>query len=267
MSTESASDFASDTAVAPLGGARYRGRAPGAWFGPIAPNGGFLAALVLRAITAELDAADREPRSLTVHFLRPPAEGELDVALQVERTGRTASTVSARVEQGGRLVAIVLCTFTQRYEGAAEWAPPVPEVPPPPEVAVAGMEGAPRMFGQMELRPLYGGQAFAGAGFDDAVVGGWLRPRVAHPIDHPLLAFLSDAWWPSAFSRLEKPSPAPTLDLTIHFRGVLPQGEHEYVLGRYESRAAIAGVFEEDGELWSEDGRLLAQSRQIALVL
>ncbi len=265
MSIQTPADFAVDSAVEALGSGRYRGRAPGAWFGPIAPNGGFLAAVVLRAMIAELDAGDREPRSLTAHFLRPPAEGELDIELRAERSGRTASTVSGRVEQGGRLMAIVICTFTRRYAAAAEWAPPAPAVPPPEEVEVADVrEGAPRMFDQMENRPLFGTRMFAGEG--EALVGGWLRPRVPHRVDHPLLAFLADAWWPSPFARLSAPSPAPTLDLTIHFRGVLPEGEHEFVLGRFESRAAIAGLFEEDGELWSQDGRLLAQSRQLALL-
>lgn len=261
-----AADFASDSAVEPLGDHRYRGHASGAWFGPIALNGGFLAAVVLRAMLAEIGEGDREPRSLTTHFLRPPAVGDLEIALRVERSGRTASTVTGRVEQEGRLVAITVCTFTRRYDGAAEWAPPTPAVLPPADVASAApRDGRPRMFDQIEARPLFGGRMFAGG--DEAIVGGWLRPCVPHRVDHPLLAFLSDAWWPSPFARLSGPSPAPTLDLTIHFRGVPPEGEHEYVLGRFESRAALAGLFEEDGELWSEDGRLLAQSRQLALLL
>ena len=40
----------------------------------------------------------------------------------------------------------------------------------------------------------------------------------------------------------------------------------DHVLGRFSSRLAVAGVWEEDGELWSPDGELIAQSRQLALV-
>ena len=41
----------------------------------------------------------------------------------------------------------------------------------------------------------------------------------------------------------------------------------EFVLGRFSSRLLHDGFFEEDGELWAPDGRLLAQSRQLAIVL
>ena len=59
---------------------------------------------------------------------------------------------------------------------------------------------------------------------------------------------------------------APTLDLTIHFRLEPPPGEHEHVLARFRSTTGAEGLFEEDGELWSERGELLVQSRQLALL-
>ena len=40
----------------------------------------------------------------------------------------------------------------------------------------------------------------------------------------------------------------------------------DYVLGRFASRLSVAGVWEEDGELWTRGGELIAQSRQLALV-
>ena len=45
-----------------------------------------------------------------------------------------------------------------------------------------------------------------------------------------------------------------------------PAGEHPFVATTFVSRLAAGGVVEADGELWSEDGRLLAQSRQLALI-
>jgi acyl-CoA thioesterase len=55
-----------------------------------------------------------------------------------------------------------------------------------------------------------------------------------------------------------------TVDRTIHFRGE-PAHVHEWCLTRFVSRHASHGFVEEDGEIWSRDGRLLAQSRQLAL--
>ena len=57
-------------------------------------------------------------------------------------------------------------------------------------------------------------------------------------------------------------------NLTIHIRGPLPPAgmrEADHLLGRFSSRLSVAGVWEEDGELWTPGGQLIAQSRQLAL--
>lgn len=60
------------------------------------------------------------------------------------------------------------------------------------------------------------------------------------------------------------------IDLTVHFRAPLPPpgaSPEDHVLAVFRSTTAREGFWEEDGELWSRGGVLLAQSRQLALVL
>ncbi len=79
---------------------------------------------------------------------------------------------------------------------------------------------------------------------------------------------MTDAWAPAAFAAARRFLAAPTLDLTIHVRRPLPPPDlapEQHLLGRFCTRLALGGVWEEDGELWTPDGRLLAQSRQLAL--
>jgi hypothetical protein len=41
----------------------------------------------------------------------------------------------------------------------------------------------------------------------------------------------------------------------------------DFVLGRFRTRTVAEGFLEEDGELWTTTGVLLAQSRQLAIML
>ena len=86
------------------------------------------------------------------------------------------------------------------------------------------------------------------------------------PLDAPPIAVLADAWFPAPWPRLQELAPAPTIDLTVHFRAPLPLPD-SLLLGRFRSRLVRDGFFEEDGELWAPDGTLVAQSRQLGLLL
>lgn len=74
--------FARDTAVRSLEGGRFAVCLDEGWWIVAGPNGGYLAALMLRAILAHLDTPARPPRSLTVHFIRPPARSRARKALK-----------------------------------------------------------------------------------------------------------------------------------------------------------------------------------------
>ena len=72
----------------------------------------------------------------------------------------------------------------------------------------------------------------------------------------------------SARAAASPPNPAPTIDITIHFRSALgPRPAGELVLARSRTRLVHEGFFEEDAEVWAADGTLLAHSRQLALLI
>ena len=260
------SRFADDTAVTVLGDGRHAGTIHRAWWIQRGPNGGYLAAIVLRAIRAAVDDPARLPRSLTLHYLRPPVEGPCEVVVVTERSGRGLTTVSARMCQEGRDVIVALAALGVDRPGPSlddQRAPDVPaphELAPPP--AHEGIDIPIRH--RYDVRPAIGGSPFVPG--PEALTGGWIRTVDDDPVDHVLLAALTDAWPPAVFSRLEVPVGVPTVDLTIHFRHA-PSGEPGWSLVRFRTQVAADGYLEEDGEIWSADGRLLAQSRQLAVVL
>lgn len=256
--------FVQDTAVRQVEAGVFEGTVSRDWWIERGPNGGYLAAMLMRALTAAVGDDERSPRSLTIHFTAAPAEGPIAIATTIERAGRSLTTVTARMEQDGRLVALAIGAFSTARSRAVEFDDTARPDAPAPE-ATAPIEPSPhlpRFTTQWELRPALGGRAFRG---EEALMGGWIRPVEPQEIDAALVAQLTDAWIPAVFRRLEAPNPVPTVDLTIHFRAQLPLPA-DWVLARFASRLARDGFVEEDGELWSRDGVLIAQSRQLALL-
>ena len=89
-------------------------------------------------------------------------------------------------------------------------------------------------------------------------------------MDPILAAALTDAWPPAIFARATASFAAPTIDLTVHFRAATPvagAAADDFCLAAFRSRIASDGFVEEDGELWSPGGLMIAQSRQLALAL
>ena len=259
-----AHDFDADTALEPAGDGRWRAWAPDHWFVGRGPNGGFLAALAARA--AE-EATGRPLRSLALHFVAAPAVGPLEIGAGLERAGRTYSTASLRFEQDGRPMMLGLATLGGLpAEGAAWDAAPMPVATPIERTQPVPFEqaGIPAFMRNYDMRWALGSQPG-----EPPESGGWIRTTEPRPLDAPLVAALTDAWAPAAFVALGRMAAAPTLDLTIHIRRPLPpagMAPEDYVLGRFSTRLAVAGVWEEDGELWTPGGELVAQSRQLALV-
>jgi acyl-CoA thioesterase len=262
--------FDDATAVTPLGGGRFAAACDPAWDAPRGPNGGYLAAIVLRAMAAHLDDASRPARSVTLHYLRPPQAGAAEVEVAVERAGRTLSTLTARLSQDARVCVLATAAFAGAFPVAGPvFADPMPEAPRAGELdELPAHPLAPPIRHRFRMRHAIGPEPFSGGG--EALTGGWMALHEPQPLDAPALAFFADAWLPPVFARLQEPLVAPTIDLTIHFRdpvAALAVGADEEVLGVFRTGHAADGFAESDGELWSPGGVLLAHSRQLMLLL
>ena len=243
------------------------------WRAGRGPHGGYMAAMLLRALAESVAEPGRAPRSLTIHYARAPEPGPVQITTILEREGRSLSTLSARIEQEGRLIALALAAFSVPWSGPEISEIPLPDVDGPDAERVAGSAlafGAPDFTRHMIMHPRIGLAPFRGAEVP-MEFGAWIGLAEARPLDAPMLAFFSDALIPAPFMALAQPAPAPTVDLTIHFRVALPRvpepDAHELCFARVRAGVIHEGFFEEDSTIWAADGTLLAQSRQLAILL
>jgi len=244
-----------------------------AWRAGRGPHGGYLAAMLLRALAQSVEEASRAARSLTIHFARAPQPGPVSIATATEREGRSLSTLSARMEQDGALIALALSAFSRPWSGPELAEAQMPDVAPPdPERRPGGLveHGAPPFTQNIVLQPRIGGLPFTDSE-QPMESGGWLGLAEPRPVDAAALAFYSDALIPSPFMRTRRVGPAPTLDLTVHFCTPTPRepSPDPLELCLVHTRASLLheGFFVEDGTIWATDGTLLAQSRQLAILM
>jgi acyl-CoA thioesterase len=260
--------FEHSMALTPAGSGRYDGAVETAWNGPVSPNGGVLAAMLTRAVQAELGPDGPPPRTVAAQYLDAPAGGPVGIAVEILRRGRRVAAADTRMYQAERLIcqATVLCSATRA--DALRLTRPAPQRSSPeatPLLEFDAIPGAPRIFHQLDVRVTDGGVPFSRS--PEAVSGGWLGLRDdPAPLDPARLVAMCDLWWPAVFPLSDGPVGVPTLQLTVHLRTV-DAAVPGPAFALFRSEHVTEGHVEETGELWSRDGRLLAESRQLALTL
>jgi acyl-CoA thioesterase len=282
-----AAAFDRDTAVRRLAGTEAAQRASEvsfsaelspAWQAMRGPHGGYLAAILLRALIEAAGEGSRAPRSLTVHYARAPVTGEAIIRTRLEREGRSLSTLSARMEQEGELVALALAAFSVPWSAPEVDELPIAAVAAPdparetPQLLLERIEAgqAPPFLRQLVFQPRSGAPPFSG--IDGPMEGAaWLGlADPARALDPVALAMFSDVGIPPPLMRLREPATSSTLDLTIHFRTRTPRAHDDpaqLCLAELRTRLIHEGFFESDGVIWAPDGAVLAQSRQLAVVM
>lgn len=249
------------------GGGVYERECDRTWWGHDAMFGGYVEALMLRAMVDELADPSMLPQSIAAHFLRPFSDGLLRCEVTLERRGRTMANLSVRAFSGGKLSGLAIANFGRRrrvlefFDGA-----------PPSEMTPIGADELPsdRTFvpthDHYEFYPRIG-TFERGEGISR--VGGWLRQRHPGPIDAYLMFVLSDVWMPAAYHRWTASAPAVSADITTHFRAEFPRHDLDPAAPLFvelTTTGSFGGFVDEDVTIWSSTGELLSQSRQMRFI-
>lgn len=258
-----ATEFDTDTALTKTGDGHYAGVITDRWMIGGGPNGGYIASLMLRALMAETPQPD--PVSLTSHYVGRPEPGPCDVSVTLSHATKSHAFMDVSLAQAGTVRARAVGVFGQRRDDQPFDSTITTSASTPPGVGVpvrdAGPGGVPMMSFLDRFKYLSPNAVdpFAGDPTGPAVVGGWTS-LVDRDLDTLAVPLFADCWPPPMFRR-HGPGMAPTIELTVHFRGVPEPG---WTWCIFESRVLAGGYVEEDGELWSATGKLIAMSRQIS---
>ncbi len=258
------SDFDVDTAVVNIDERRYRSRLLDRWNIVAGPNGGYLGAIIARAMTETVADPDRGLRSITVHFLARPEFDDVEIDVDVLRSGRSLSSVQAIMRQGERVICSSLAAFSVPWTTTEEWHLPLSD-----HANDQGVEIAPKLppvAQNWNGRPIIDAPFFSGEGTPR--VAQWIRAAKPRPLDAIELVAISDAIPPAGFPKMTTPGAMPTVDLTVHIRATLPlvdPPDDERVYAECNTHHVADGFADEDCHIWGADGRLLAQSRQLAI--
>ena len=257
--------FDTDTRVEPLGERTYAANLTDRWNALAGvPNGGYLLAVCLQALRRDVPYPD--PLVTSATYLRPAAIGPAEVHTEVVRVGRRVATGEARLVQGGKETVRVVATFgdLDAAKGRTEVHARPPDLPPPDEAVAlpedAGLPGL-TITERLEYRVAALPGWAQGRPTGDADLAVWMRFRDGREADPLALTTLVDAA-PPAVLELGAHGSA-TIQLTVHVRGRPAPG---WLACRATTRYVIDGYHEEDFEIWDSEGRLVAQSRQFALL-
>jgi acyl-CoA thioesterase len=255
--------FARATAVAPDGDGRFTAAVAEGWDIAGNANGGYLLSTAARALA---DAVGRpDPVTVTAHFLAPGRPGPIVIESSVVKQGRRFATASGTAAAGDRTLLAVLGTFGELGSDPeslhVDGAPPVL---PPPDDCVRADESFPPFMQHVDLRLHPADAAFReGTPSGSPVMRGWFRLPDDEQVDPIALLTAVDAFPPTAFNARLPVAWTPTVELTAHVRARPAPG---WLACSFATRFVTGGFLEADGEVWDRTGRLVAQSRQLALV-
>jgi hypothetical protein len=271
--TIGASEFDRDTAVTLREPGVYDVELSSGWTIINAVNGGYLLAVMGRALAKALP--HRDPFTISAHYLAASQPGPAVIRTDVVRTGRTLSTGQASLFQydgeGRETERIrVLASYgdLDSLPDDVRTSATPPALPPMdqcfgPQDGPAPVPGSSAIAERLMLKldPATLGWAL-GSPSGKGEMRAWFGLADGRDADPLSLLLAVDALPPTAFE-LGISGWVPTVELTVHVRSRPAPGPLRVSI---TTRNLAGGFLEEDAEVWDSADRLVAQSRQLARV-
>jgi acyl-coenzyme A thioesterase PaaI-like protein len=253
------SQFLTHTEVSPQRDSRWQAEVHRGWrIGSVA-NGGYVLALVGRALSEALNQPD--PLSINAFYLAPVALGEVEVAVELLSETRSTHFASADLRQEGELKLRATAAYTDLDKlMGPDWTnvtpPDVPSFENAAPLAMSHLE----IHQSIDLRMVQGAEVFTqGKTNGTGEFIAWLAHKdgaAPGPID---LMMFADIMPPPIFTIYGAYGWVPTVELTVQVRRKPAAGP---LLARHTTHQVTRGVAETDTEIWDVNGDLVAMARQ-----
>ena len=251
--------FLDDTTLDAIGENRWLANLKKGWRIGRVPNGGYVLALVGRAISRSLNHAD--PLSINAFYLEPTQVGEAEIEVEILRVGKGTQFASARLYQESNLKIVANAAYTDldSLKGPTNTVMTPPDVPAFDSITVP-KHNALEIHNTIDTRIVKGAEFFTcqqptNTGEFIAYMQ-YVDGADIHPID---LLMFSDMMPPPSFTLVPNIGWVPTVEITVQLRAKPASGP---ILCRARSHALIKGVTEQDCEIWDANNDLVALGRQ-----
>ncbi len=254
---------------APTGQGEYAGATSDGYWNLIGPFGGWIAALLLRAMAREA-LAGAAPLSLSTNFVAAMSPGPYQLSTRRMRRNRSTDFWFAELTQtqdsGG---ALQHCAHASSVFAVRRPAVPFVEVARPvavePEALrpISERRTVTKWFARYDIR------VASGSPYDSEPTNrtiAWVRDADARPLDYVSLAALCDCSFPQIFTRARRMLPISTVTMNAFFHATpaeLDEVGGDFILSDSSMRIAANGFFDMQTTLWSRSGRLLATTEQV----
>jgi acyl-CoA thioesterase len=229
------------------------------------PNGGYVAAIALRAAAAEAKIA--RPVAFAGHYLSVARFAPVDLDVAVVHAGRRSESIRVSMTQEGKPVLEAIVRTAAELPGLAHDETAPPDVPGPD--GLRNFEqinpGGPTypFWLNVESRPPDPELWKLGRPARAAAVRQWYRFRPIARFDDPFLEaarallLIDTLVWPAACQRHVEPTfMAPNLDVVAWFHAL--DHRSDWLLGDAVAPIAAGGLVGGTVRMWSADRRLVA---------
>jgi len=253
------------------GDSRWQGRTSDDYWAFVGPFGGATAATILRALIDHPERAGT-PLALTVNYCAPIAAGAFDLDLRLVKANRSSQHWCVELTQeGGEVATLATAVFAERrpswshLSASFPQSKPFEQIRPFPKIAATWAN-------QYEFRFVEGDPGWDGAAPPQTEPASaysklWIGDRVPRTIDMLSLMSMSDAFFGRVFHVRRALIPFGTVSLTTYLHADaddLAVEDTSRVLAVADAKIFYKSYGDQNAELWSPNGRLLATTTQIA---